>query len=201
MKKILFVSLFIVFLLLGGCMHKEASQKSQTSTTARLTLIQAIKLAYSDALEWDKDAKLIDATSTDSEKGIDRIDGKDRYWDITFGIPGTNEAFLVNIHDGEINKHAEISDESVMPLSTVDFITDLSEIKFDSPELLKKAISTTKLYPSDTWEKGYIFGISKDTEKDVILIKIIGWDKKEEKVKGLQFNASTGELYKNAEED
>jgi len=74
------------------------------------------------------------------------------------------------------------------------FITDLSEIKFDSPELLKKAISTTKLYPSDTWEKGYSYGISKDIEKDIALTEIIGWDDEREEMKKLQFNASTGEL-------
>lgn len=177
-------------------MHQEVSQQSQTGTTSRLTLNQAIKLAYSEALKWDEDAWLIDATSIDSEKGINRMDGKSKYWDVTFGIPLTNEAFLVNIRDGEVNDHADISDESVIPLTKHYFIRDLSKIKFDSPELLKEAINTTKLYPSDNWEKGYIYGISKDADKDTILIKIIGWDKEEKKMKALHFNANTGELYK-----
>ncbi|WP_188632818.1 hypothetical protein [Lentibacillus kapialis] len=193
MKKLLFVSLFISLLLLGGCMHKEVNHP--------LTLIQAIKRAYPDALKWDKDARLIDAKSVDGDKRITRMNGKSSYWDITFGIPGTNKAFLVNIRDGEINNRTDITDESVVPLSDAYFITDLSKLKFDSPELLKKAMSTTKLYPIDTRKRRYIFGISKATEKDSMLVKIIGWDKKEEKMKRLQFNANTGELYKNAEGD
>ncbi|GGJ96391.1 hypothetical protein GCM10007063_18520 [Lentibacillus kapialis] len=174
-------------------MHKEVNHP--------LTLIQAIKRAYPDALKWDKDARLIDAKSVDGDKRITRMNGKSSYWDITFGIPGTNKAFLVNIRDGEINNRTDITDESVVPLSDAYFITDLSKLKFDSPELLKKAMSTTKLYPIDTRKRRYIFGISKATEKDSMLVKIIGWDKKEEKMKRLQFNANTGELYKNAEGD
>lgn len=198
MKKILFVSLFILLLLCSGCEHMKMDQKSQTGTTkelpAKLTLVQAIKLAHSEAVKWDKEAMLIDATSIDSDKGGAAIDGKSSDWNITFGIPYTNKAFLVSIQDGNINERADITDESVPPLSNLYFITDISKVKFDSPELLKKAISTTKLYPSDTWTKGYTLGISKDIEKDIILIKIIGWDKKEEKLKKLQFNASSGEL-------
>lgn len=197
MKKNLFVNLFIFSLFLSGCMHAEMTQKSQTGTTieipAKLTLIEAITLAYSDAVEWDKEATLIDATSINNDKGIAEFDGKSKYWNITFGIPGAVETLLVSIDDGKINKH-EITDEDVPPLAMDYFITDLSEIKFDSPELLKKAISTTKLYPSDTWEKGYSYGISKDIEKDIALTEIIGWDDEREEMKKLQFNASTGEL-------
>lgn len=198
MKKIWLVSFFILCLLLSGCTLKEIGQKFQ-SGAASLTLIEAIELAYSDAVGWDKDASLVDATSTASEKGIAQTDGKAGYWDVTFGIPGTNEAFLVTIQDGKITGHADITDENVPPLTDGYFITDVSEIKLDSPALLKKAMSTTKLYPSDTWKEGYRFGLSKNMEQDMMLIKIIGWDKKEEKMKILQFNASTGERYKNAE--
>lgn len=196
MKKILFVSFFVLLILCSSCKHLEMVQKSQATKElpAKLTLVQAIKLANSEAVKWDKEAMLIDATSMDSDNGIAEIDGKSRDWNITFGIPNTNKAFLVNILDGKINERADITDESVPPLSKVYFITDISKIKFDSPELLKKAISTTKLYPSETWMKGYTLGISKDIEKDIILIKIIGWDKNEEKMKGLEFNAGTGKL-------
>ncbi|MDY0395699.1 hypothetical protein RWE15_16340 [Virgibacillus halophilus] len=101
--------------------------------------MQAIKLAYPDAVKWDKGATLIDAKSVDSDEGIAAFDGTSRSWSITFGIPNTDEAFLVNIHDGRINAHGEVTDEGAPPLSKGYFITDLSKVKFDSPELLKKS--------------------------------------------------------------
>src|SRR5690625_1300383 len=196
MKTKVFVSLFLFLLLLSGCTQMmRGSQTGTKKLLKKMTLIEALTFAYSDAVKWNKGAMLVDAKSVDSDEEIVQFDGKRRYWDITFGVPHTHEAFLVSIRDGEINNY-DISDEGVPVHSNDYFITDLSEIKIDSPELLKKVISTTKLYPSDTWTKSYSYGISKDIDKDIVLIKIFGWGKEREKFMGLQFNASTGEFLK-----
>jgi hypothetical protein len=48
--------------------------------------------------------------------------------------------------------------------------------KYDTPELLKKAQKITKIYLGDIFAKGYNFGFTKDPEKNIPLVKVIGWD-------------------------
>lgn len=199
MKKIWLLHMIILTLLLNGCMDNKVNQKSETGNMEKLTLIEAVELAYSDAVKWNQGAQLINAGSVDSENGVAGIDGKARRWDITFGIPETEGAFLVNIEDAKIAGHADITDEGAPPVSEDYFITDPSDMKFDSPELLKKAINTEKLYPSEDWQREYSFGLIKDAENGIILIEIIGWDKEEGKWRELQFNANTGELSEDTE--
>lgn len=199
MKKIWLISFFLLTLLLNGCMDSKVIQRYETGDIEKLTLIEAIELAYSDAVKWNQAAQLINAISVDGGNGVAKTDGKFRRWNVTFGIPGTNGAFLVNIEDAKITEHADITDEGAPPLSEDDFITDPSKVKFDSPEFLKKAISTAELYPSENWQKEYSFVLSKGIETDIILIGIIGWDKEEGRLRELEFDASTGELYKSDE--
>lgn len=191
MKKI-YLLLFINFcLLLTGCNSQKSSSKELPPD---LTLNQAINLAYSDAVEWNEDAKLIDGTSVDNDEEPTGEDGKRRYWNITFGIHDTSDLYLVNIHDGKINEHVELPDEGeIRPKSY--FVEDLSKIKYDTPELLKKAKEITDLYPGDLFAKGYNFGITTDPENNVVLIKIVGWNKERKNMKYILFNAETGEFY------
>lgn len=172
-----------------------------TDLAVELSLKQAIELAYSNAVGWDKRAKLFSATSADNDKGITGVDGKRRYWNIFFGIPDTNRVYLVQTKDEKIKESVELTSKGDSPQPKKFFIENLLEIKFDTPELLKKAKKITDLYPGKTWAKGYNFGISKDAEKNVVLIEIIGWNKKRDKMRGLQFNANTGELYLKTEGD
>ncbi|GGP14202.1 hypothetical protein [Oceanobacillus neutriphilus] len=72
---------------------------------------------------------------------------------------------------------------------------DLSDIKYDSPELLKKAKEIRDLYPGDFFAKGYNFGITTDDRNGITLIKVIGWDKALKNMKYILFNAETGEFY------
>jgi len=196
MRKLIFMSLFVFLLLFSACTDEGIGTSTETKT---LSLLQAVELAYSDALSWNNDAQLMNAKSV--QNGNDEMDGKSSGWDVFFGLPGSYEAFWVSIRDGEIGSHADISDEGAMTQFASYYINDLSKIKFDSPELLKGAIKTNKLYSSDNGEKGYTYKISKNGEENIILIQIIGWDEKEEKMKALQFDASTGESYKSAESD
>src|SRR5690606_8039222 len=155
MKKIYILSFLIFFLLLTGCIESKS-----------LTLKQAINLANSEALIWHQEARLLDATSVDNDKKIAGSNGKRRFWNITFGVPNTRDMFLVNIHDGKINEHVEIPNEGDEDRPYSYFINDLSKIKYDSPELLKKAKKITNLYPGDIFAKGYNFGITKHPEKN-----------------------------------
>lgn len=207
MKKSLILIVFsLIIMFIGGYMNSLPDNDNQsaivtTNLSIELSLNEAIKIASQNALKWDKKAQLYSGTSVDNDEGITGDDGKRRYWNILFGIPDTNRIFLVQIKDAEIKESVDITSKGDTPMPKNYFIDDLSEIKFDTPELLKKAKEITELYPGDNWAKGYNFGISKDIEKNVILIDIIGWNKQRDKMKGLQFNANTGELYKNVEGD
>src|SRR5699024_18032 len=172
---------------------------TETKTMQTLSLLQALELAYSDALSWNNDAQLMNAKSV--QHGNDKMDGNSRGWDVFFGLPGSYEAFWVSIRDGEIENHADISDEGAMPQFASYSIDDLSKIKFDSPELLTEAIKTNKCYSINIGENRYTYKISKNGEENIILFKIIGWDDREKKTKILQFDASTGEPYKSIKSD
>lgn len=191
MKKICLFIFIILCILLCGC-HSQTSSSQELSPY--LTLNQAINLAQLDALEWNKKAKLIDATSIDRDTKQTGGDGKRRYWNITFGVPDTNDLFLVNIHDAKINEHAEFLNEGEVRSENY-FVKDLSDIKYDSLELLEKAKEITNLYPGDVFAKGYNFGLTTDPQKDLILIKIVGWDEKRKSMKYVLFNGETGEFY------
>ncbi|WP_077706268.1 hypothetical protein [Virgibacillus dokdonensis] len=200
MNNKLYIFLLIIFyLFLTGCTDQKDLQ--DTKSNFKLTLKQAIELAYSDAVLWNKQAKLIDAISIDNDEKQTGGDGKRRYWNITFGLPNTNDFYLVNIHDGKINEHVAFPNEGEELRPKEYFITNLSEIKYDTTELLKKAKSLTNLYPGDVFAKGYNFGITKDPRKNIILIKIIGWDKARKKMKYLLFNGETGELHNEFEKN
>jgi len=199
MRKLLFISVFVFLLLFSACTYEGIRSSTETKTMQTLSLLQALELAYSDALSWNNDAQLMNAKSV--QHGNDKMDGKSRGWDVFFGLPGSYGAFWVSIRDGEIENHADISDEGAMPQFASYYIDDLSKIKFDSPELLKEAIKTDKLYSGDDKEKGYTYKVSKNGEENVILFQIIGWDERERKMKTLQFDASTGEPYKSIKSD
>ncbi|GGP08881.1 hypothetical protein [Oceanobacillus neutriphilus] len=191
MKKFYLLLFIILCLLLSSC---NSQTNSSQDLPSNLTLNQAINLAYSDALDWNKKAKLIDATSIDSDEEQTGGDGKRRYWNITFGVPDTNDLFLVNIHDAKINEHAEFPNEGEVRTENY-FVKDLSDIKYDSPELLEKAKEITELYPGDVFAKGYNFGLTTDPEKNLVLIKIVGWDEERKNMKYVLFNGENGELY------
>ena len=52
----------------------------------------------------------------------------------------------------------------------------VEEFKYDTPELLKRGQKITKIYPGDTFAKGYNFGFTKDPQKNIPIVMVIGWD-------------------------
>lgn len=196
MKKVILIFLGFFLLILAGYSFTQASD--QKKSQGELTLKQAIDLAFPTASSWNENAKLIEVTSVDNEKSkLNGMEGKRGYWTVTFGIPNSNKLFLITIHKGKIHDHVDITNKYDTPRKRSYFVNDLSKIKYDTPKLLKKAKQTTKLYPGTVFAKGYNFGLVKDPDKNIILVKVIGWDKKREKMKTLFFNGTTGELYKN----
>ncbi|CAG9623752.1 hypothetical protein [Sutcliffiella rhizosphaerae] len=104
-----------------------------------LSLKQAIDLTYSSALEWDENAQILQAVNIDLDKPRKSIgsNGKRKYWNISFGVPETNKLFLVTIHEGKINQAQDVTRKGDSPYPKKEF-TNLEDINYDSPKLLKK---------------------------------------------------------------
>ncbi|MFF2176189.1 hypothetical protein ACFVT8_07000 [Lysinibacillus sp. NPDC058147] len=110
MKKILFVVLLL--LISVGAVAKVSARTLQSTddllevaNQPELSIKQAIELASTPALKWNKNAQLINAINIDIDKPGKSIgsNGKRKHWNILFGVPDTNKAFLVTIHDGKID--------------------------------------------------------------------------------------------------
>ncbi|EEL50337.1 hypothetical protein [Bacillus cereus] len=162
-----------------------------------LSVIQAIELAYPSALEWNKNAQLLQGVNIDLDKPGKSIgsNGKRNYWNIDFGVPDTNKIFLVTIHEGDIVEAKDVGREEDSPYPKKEFIK-LEDIKYDSPELLKKALKMDSIYPGKDWAKGFNFMIRKNTETNIPLMLVIGWNSDQTKMKAAGFNVKTGEYIK-----
>jgi len=203
MKKIVFVVL--LFLISIGTVEKVSARSLHSIDNTfevgehqELSIKQAIELANPAALEWDENAQLLDAVNIDLEDKTEKAigsNGKRKYWNIAFGVPDTNKFFLVTIHNGKIDKINDLTNKGDSPYPKKEFI-QMKDIKYDSPELLKKALKMGSIYPGKDWAKGYNFMLRKDTERNINLILVIGWNSDQTKMRAASFNASTGEYIK-----
>ena len=158
-----------------------------------LTLKEALEIAHIEALKWNKEAMLFSGTSVDRDKAPTGMEGRRKHWNIEFGIPGKTDVYLVTIRDGEVLDKVLVPNEmDALPKSQ--FTSKVEEFKYDTPELLKRAQKITKIYPGDTFAKGYNFGFTRHLQKNVPIVMVIGWDQAKENMIYLMFNAVTGEL-------
>lgn len=199
MNKIVFIVLLLLFSV--GAVEKLSARSLQSTEDTfevdeqqELSIKQAIEIAYSPALKWNKDVQLLQAINIDLDKPGKSIghNGKRKYWNISFGVPDTNKYFLVTIHEGKIDHTSDLTGEDSSPYPKKEFI-QMKDIQYDSPELLKKALKMGSIYPGKDWAKGYNFMLRKDTERNINLLIVKGWNSDQTKMKAAGFNASTGE--------
>ena len=57
----------------------------------------------------------------------------------------------------------------------------------------KKALKIGDIHPGKDWAKGYNFMFRKDTETNIPLMLVIGWNSDQTKMKAAGFNVTTGE--------
>lgn len=196
MKKIILIVLLLLFSIGTAEKTSAYSIKSVQNTleNQELSLKQAIELAYPSALKWNKNAQLLQAINIDKDNPGKLIgsNGKRKYWNIDFVVPDTNKIFLVTIYDGKIVQAQDVTREGTSPYPKEEFIR-LEDINYDSPQLLKKALESGNIYPSKDWAKGYNFMLKKDTEMNIPLMLVIGWNKEQTKMKAAGFHVTTGE--------
>ncbi|MCL1698355.1 MULTISPECIES: hypothetical protein [unclassified Lysinibacillus] len=192
MKKLAFV-VILLFVTVSSIEIVSASSV-QADEQQELSIVEAIELANPAALKWDKSAQLLMAINIDLDKPWTSIgsNGKRKNWNILFGVPDTNKSYVVTIHEGKIDHSDDYTVDGTSPYPKKEFI-QINDIKYDSPEMLKKARSMGYIYPGKDWGKGYNFMLSKDTERDIPLLIVIGWNNDQTKMEAAGFNASTGE--------
>lgn len=199
MKKLAFV--FLMLLTSIGNIEKVSAlslqanvQMVKVSEQQELSIKRAIEKAYPLAMIWNKNAALLQVINIDSDKPVEGLgaNGKRKNWNILFGVPDTNYVFLVTIHNGKINGLNDLTRKGTSPHPKSEFIK-LDEIKYDSPELLKKALEMGDIYPGENWAKGYNFMLRKDTEKGIPLLLVIGWNNDQTEMTSVDFNVKTGE--------
>ncbi|WP_223555266.1 hypothetical protein [Lysinibacillus sphaericus] len=196
MKKMVFVVLFL--LISTGQVEKVSAEDTfEENEHQELSIRQAIELAFPPALKWNEDAQLLQAINIDLDKPGKSIgsNGKRKHWNISFGVPDTNKYFLVTIHDGKIDMVNDLTGEGTSPYPKKEFVL-MKDIKYDSPELLKKALKVGGIYPGKDWAKGFNFMLRKDTERNINLLLVIGWNSDQTNMEAAGFNASTGEYIK-----
>ncbi|MFJ8460549.1 hypothetical protein ACIQ57_15620 [Lysinibacillus xylanilyticus] len=167
MKKMVFVVLFL--LISTGQVEKVSAEDTfEVNEHQELSIRQAIELAFPPALKWNEDAQLLQAINIDLDKPGKSIgsNGKRKHWNISFGVPDTNKYFLVTIHDGKIDMVNDLTGEGTSP------------------------------YPGKDWAKGFNFMLRKDTERNINLLLVIGWNSDQTNMEAAGFNASTGEYIK-----
>jgi len=189
----------VLFLLISTGQVEKASAEDafEVNEHQELSIRQAIELAFPPALKWNEDAQLLQAINIDLDKPGKSIgsNGKRKHWNISFGVPDTNKYFLVTIHDGKIDMVNDLTGEGTSPYPKKEFVL-MKDIKYDSPELLKKALKVGGIYPGKDWAKGFNFMLRKDTERNINLLLVIGWNSDQTNMEAAGFNASTGEYIK-----
>ncbi|MFJ7920525.1 hypothetical protein ACIQ6U_12270 [Lysinibacillus fusiformis] len=199
MKKIvIFVLILIISIgtieIVSARLSQSTEKTLEVSENQELSIKQAIELAYPSAVKWNGNAQLLSAINIDLDKPGKGIgaNGKRKNWNISFGVPDTNKYFLVTIHDGVIDGLKDLTTEGTSPYLKKEFV-GFDDIKYDSPDLLKKALKMGSIYPGKGWAKGYNFMLRKDTGTNIPLMLVIGWNSNQTEMKAAGFNVTTGE--------
>lgn len=151
-----------------------------------LTAMEAWRLGYEEAKKHtEEEPLLIDLTSTDSvvlpQERNDGMDGKRNAWNALFGSKNGNISILISIRNGKATVDNVQKNKTHLLMKGHYAISD---VKIDSPEVIKKAIEVLGMQPGnpqieDDWIKGYHFNIAgfitdPKSSKSRLLLRVTG---------------------------
>jgi hypothetical protein len=169
--------------------EKKPSTTSEKSDEKKyLTAMEAWRLGYEEAKKHtEEEPLLIDLTSTDSvvvpQERNDGTDGKRNAWNVLFGSKNGNISILISIRNGKATADAVKKNRTNLLMKGQYAISD---VKIDSPEVVKKAIEVLGMLPGnpqkeDDWIKGYHFNIAgfitdpkSKSSKPRLLLRVTG---------------------------
>jgi hypothetical protein len=163
-----------------------STTSEKTDEKKYLTAMEAWRLGYEEAKKHtEEEPLLIDLTSTDSvvvpQERNDGTDGKRNAWNVLFGSKKGNLSILISIRNGKATAD-DVKKNKTNLLMKGQYA--ISDVKIDSPEVVKKAIEVLGMLPGnpqieDDWIKGYHFNIAgfitdPKSSKPRLLLRVTG---------------------------
>lgn len=162
------------------------TKANDLSNYKELTLRQAIKLAETEALKWNPNAKISFVGSVDNPEESGKIDGnngKRRFWNFDFMDSKSKKHMGLTIHDGKIINKRYTTEDAI--------VFNVPNTSFDSPVALKIAKSQFNLKPGKGWAGGYHFEIDRLGGENVLTV--VGRDSNGNFAR-VYFDISTGKV-------
>lgn len=172
----------ILFVLIGWFTWESFFSTEQEDVT-QLTLKEAVEKGTQHARKINPNFQLVYVTSVESNDGMEQ-EGRCRSWNLIFGIPDSYQGLTVKVENGEVVRSHQVQ-EKILP----DVVFQPQEIRWDSPDLLKRAQEEYNLRPSQGFGKGYHFKVTKD--QGYLFIGVSGWDKSG-RAQTIYFNSENG---------
>ncbi|GKU24911.1 hypothetical protein [Clostridium folliculivorans] len=148
--------------------------KNQNLSTKRFSLKEAYLLALKEAMNWNKDSKLVLITSVDDdEREFSGVSGKRKKWNLIFANLSAEETLQISIDNGEVKKFP-INKEKTM----ANVIIDFDSIKVDSTEIIEKAKKDFKLKPGIDWANGFHFSLMNNGKQTFMTVTGLNQDNK-----------------------
>jgi hypothetical protein len=163
-----------------------STTSEKTDEKKYLTAMEAWRLGYEEAKKHtEEEPLLIDLTSTDSvvvpQERNDGMDGKRNAWNVLFGSRNGSISILISIRNGKATADNVKKNKTNLLMKGQYAISD---VKIDSPEVVKKAIEVLGMQPGnpqieDDWIKGYHFNIAgfitdPKSSKSRLLLRVTG---------------------------
>jgi len=158
------------------------------STDKSMDILEALRFSSAEAKKWSGNAEPYFITSVDEDTSTWHTgeNGERRYWNLFYGIPGTDRMLIITIHDKKIVHFVPVEN----PAGDASYI-EIDKLKLSSKDALKKATALYGLLPGRTWARGYHF--TMESYDGYPVLTVVGLNT-EKKMTRMFFNAITGEI-------
>jgi phosphopantetheinyl transferase (holo-ACP synthase) len=190
---ILIIFLLVVSVIFYNSFLSQNTKKLATNTTSgtqkllteRFSLKEAYSKALKEAMNWNKDAKLVIITSVDDdEKELAGVSGKRKKWNLIFANLEAEETLQISIDNGDVKKFP-VSKEKTM----ANVIISPDSIQIDSTEIIEKAKKDFKLKPGTDWANGFHFSLMNNGKQTFMTVTGLNQDNKFTQI---YYDAKTG---------
>ncbi|MBK1811611.1 4'-phosphopantetheinyl transferase superfamily protein [Clostridium sp. YIM B02505] len=159
--------------------------ETQKLSTEKFSLKEAYSKALKEAMNWNKDSKLVIITSVDDdEKELAGISGKRKKWNLIFANLSTEETLQISIDNGEVKKFPVSKEKTV-----ANVIINPDSIQIDSTEIIEKAKKDFKLKPGTDWANGFHFSLMNNGKQTYMTVTGLNQD---DKFTQIYYDSKTG---------